>query len=181
MITQYRLISIHDRQALLCEIRAQENCVFGNYIRKYIGAIYEINYTSNYRERTGRSSRSGKIIVRGASGELKSIWLPVRRRAAISRLVENTGNHDCGTDKTFPVRHEDSGASTTATSGGGTTGVIPRNEHIQLRFSLNFRKKSARPTQANFSVASLVVQPRFSLSFFYFFFFLFFFFLLSFS
>lgn len=39
---------------------------------------------SNYRERTGHSSRSGKRIVRGASGELKSIWLPVRRRGDIA-------------------------------------------------------------------------------------------------
>lgn len=121
---------------------------------------------SNYRGRTRE-----KYSPRSSFDELKSICLSVRRYHSSPSKTPGGGGeyHDRG-NGTRLFRSEDSGTSTTATAGGGTTGVIPRNEHIQLRFSLNSRKKSARPTRANFNVASLVAQrvrrsPLFSLPF----------------
>lgn len=137
---------------------AQKNCVFGNYIRNTLDPDIRNKLYVQLPRAGGSRGRRGKSIVRGASGELKSICLSVRRGCDIAARRKHRRYHDCGNGQDFSGPTRGFRNQHDGDSGGGTTGVIPRNEHIQLRFSLNSRKKSARPTRANFNVASLVVQ-----------------------
>lgn len=97
------------------------------------------------RER-GRTCRSpGESIVRdrpirgAAFGGLNRSGCPSGRAAQNGQefpgpsLGSGTRRRDGGGDD-----DDDGGV------GGGATGVIPRNEHIQLRFSLNPRKKKGK-------------------------------------
>jgi hypothetical protein len=98
----------------------------------------EINYVSNYRE----SCHSGESIVRPRT----AISYPVDQIDPVCPPTTRWCRCPPKTLKTIRIRNGQDFSGAFKDPGTGTataaTGVIPRNEHIQLRFSLNSRKKA---------------------------------------